>query len=445
MVEVIPFKGLIYNKDKIINFANVIAPPYDVINDKQKTFLKNLSQYNIVNLTLPEEDKNLNKYQTAQNIFSEWLRKKILKFDSNEYFYIFEENYNEDNIGKKISGFIGLLKIQDYGQPNGILRHENTLSKPKEDRLNLLRSCRANFEFIYTLYDDKDYKIASILEQTKKDSSPKINIVAPYDSNLNFRLWKIFDSEQKKEIVNLMKPKTLLIADGHHRYETSLLYKKEIEKVKGNFLKPEDYILSLFISYNQKDVSIHPTHRVIKFQNNLTINQIINILSNYFNIEEIDFSEDSIKKSMQNYYYIYLKNRKNTNLIRTIPICICDKNEKCYLAVLNCNLLNIYKNLGIPFENSIEEFEFLDVNILHKFIIENLLKNFKIEEVSFFHNINEVKNALKESKVNSSFGFILNNPDIETIVKLANKGMLMPQKSTYFYPKPCSGLVIYKF
>jgi len=445
MVEVIPFKGLIYNKDKIINFANVIAPPYDVINDKQKTFLKNLSQYNIVNLTLPEEDKNLNKYQTAQNIFSEWLRKKILKFDSNEYFYIFEENYNEDNICKKISGFIGLLKIQDYGQPNGILRHENTLSKPKEDRLNLLRSCRANFEFIYTLYDDKDYKIASILEQTKKDSSPKINIVAPYDSNLNFRLWKIFDSEQKKEIVNLMKPKTLLIADGHHRYETSLLYKKEIEKVKGNFLKPEDYILSLFISYNQKDVSIHPTHRVIKFQNNLTINQIINILSNYFNIEEIDFSEDSIKKSMQNYYYIYLKNRKNTNLIRTIPICICDKNEKCYLAVLNCNLLNIYKNLGIPFENSIEEFEFLDVNILHKFIIENLLKNFKIEEVSFFHNINEVKNALKESKVNSSFGFILNNPDIETIVKLANKGMLMPQKSTYFYPKPCSGLVIYKF
>lgn len=445
MVEVIPFKGLIYNKDKIINFANVIAPPYDVINDKQKTFLKNLSQYNIVNLTLPEEDKNLNKYQTAQNIFSEWLRKKILKFDSNEYFYIFEENYNEDNICKKISGFIGLLKIQDYGQPNGILRHENTLSKPKEDRLNLLRSCRANFEFIYTLYDDKDYKIASILEQTKKDSSPKINIVAPYDSNLNFRLWKIFDSEQKKEIVNLMKPKTLLIADGHHRYETSLLYKKEIEKVKGNFLKPEDYILSLFISYNQKDVSIHPTHRVIKFQNNLTINQIINILSNYFNIEEIDFSEDSIKKSMQNYYCIYLKNRKNTNLIRTIPICICDKNEKCYLAVLNCNLLNIYKNLGIPFENSIEEFEFLDVNILHKFIIENLLKNFKIEEVSFFHNINEVKNALKESKVNSSFGFILNNPDIETIVKLANKGMLMPQKSTYFYPKPCSGLVIYKF
>ena len=150
MVDILPLNGLIYNKNRIGNISDVISPPYDVISPLLEKKLYNLNSYNIINLVLPW-GSGRDKYNNANKILCRWIENDILRFDSKKCFYIFEENYYLNNKRKKIIGFIGLTKTEPYSQLK-IIPHEQTLSEFKQDRLNLLRSCRTNFGFVYTLF-----------------------------------------------------------------------------------------------------------------------------------------------------------------------------------------------------------------------------------------------------------------------------------------------------
>lgn len=449
MVNCIPFKGLRFNKKIVGDISTVIAPPYDIVSQEQKNFLRGLSPYNLINLTLPDDTKDMNKYQNAAEILSHWINKEVLIHDDTESFYVFEEEFKIDGIIKSFTGFIGLLQIENYGSKNGILRHEKTLSKPKEDRLNLLRNCRTNFECIYTLFSDDSNKISDVISSVKENKK-EIIIDAPYDPSLKFNLWKMTDMKQKQTLTDLMKNKTLLIADGHHRYETSRLYREE---ARGECqYAPEDFIMTLFVSSNQPNIMIHPTHRLIKFEKKLYVEELIKKISAFFNIKKIEFSEQSIIKNMDGF------SRKTDER----AVCICNHLNECYIASLCCGLEEAYKKLNVinTREPFIKDFEYLDVNILHEFILSTILKEFEVKEITFLHTVNEVIEKLgsyktdhlscdidktADEKITDLFGFILNPPSIKTVESLSDKGLIMPQKSTYFYPKPCSGLVIYKF
>ena len=219
MVDILPFNGLIYNENKIGNISQVISPPYDVVSAALKKKLYNAHPYNIINLILPK-GRGGEKYIKANELLTDWIDKNILKFDNNKCFYIIEESYHLDNKIKKIAGFIGLTRIEPYPKLQ-IIPHEKTSFKIKEDRLKLLSECRTNFGLIYTLYNDSQNKIKNILKNTIQ-KKPFIDTPAGYDSTLGFKLWKITDMEDVKKIINIMKDKKLIIADGHHRYETSL-------------------------------------------------------------------------------------------------------------------------------------------------------------------------------------------------------------------------------
>ena len=264
MVEILPFKGLRYSIKKIGSYSKVLAQPYDVIDENKKIILKNFSPYNIVHLTLPDDTDKKNRYESARDILSGWINEEILEPDRDESFYIFRENFMEEGVKKSFAGFAALLKIEEYDEGT-VLRHEKTLPKPKEDRLNLLTACRTNFEFIYTVFDDHDKKVTDIINATMQHI-PDVASDVLYDKTLSFDLWTVKNKKDLEKITGLMKNKTVLIADGHHRYETSRLYRESTEK--PDLLKPEniktaeDYIMCLFVPGIKKEISIHPTHRL---------------------------------------------------------------------------------------------------------------------------------------------------------------------------------------
>ncbi|MHB1334621.1 MAG: DUF1015 family protein [Candidatus Humimicrobiaceae bacterium] len=442
MVDIKPLKGLKYNIDKIGNISEVLAPPYDIIPTVQNEELKNTNSFNFSFLTLPQAIDQKNKYENANDIFTKWINEGILVFENDECFYLIEEIFTEDNNKKSFFGLVGLLQIEEYGKGK-VLRHEKTLPKPKEDRLNLLSACRANFEFIYTLYDDNDKKVFNILSKSIKEK-PLIETYVQYDTSLKFKLWCINNKNDIKSIKELMKPKTLLIADGHHRYETSRFYNESINRSDNDqhnsSFKPEKYILSFFVAGNQDSILIHPTHRLINFENILSSEDFLKKVEKYFKVELIQESSPEVIE----------KKIKIAPGMNQKKLAVCFKNKKCFLLSLNNSLENIYEDLGIsvnPFDN---DFEYLDVNILHKLILENIFKKFQIKEIKYIHTITEAINGLNDSdsfrNEDKSYDvcFILNAPSIKTVEKLSVSGQVMPQKSTYFYPKPCSGLVMYK-
>jgi uncharacterized protein (DUF1015 family) len=368
MVDILPFNGLFYNQERITDISNTISPPYDVISPELKDKLKKSNTYNIVNLILPDEENNKDKYTIAKDTLENWLKNDILKQDREECFYILEEGFIDENKQKSILGLVGLTKIEPYNKGT-ILRHEKTLLKPKQDRLSLLKNCRTNFGLIYTLYNDASKDIYNILEKELR-RKPFVNIIAGYNSSLKFKLWKINNKKTIDNIIKLMKEKTLLIADGHHRYETSRIFKEEVHgKDKSKDCIPEDYILTLYISSNQKNISIHPTHRIIKFKNHPGLKKILEKINDSFYIESLNTpSCNLIKKKMLN---SKLKNKKS--------FCFYFNKKDVYFLTLKSNIKDLYPetiNLDLEYEN-------LDVNILHKLLLDKLLAEYDIKNIQF--------------------------------------------------------------
>jgi uncharacterized protein (DUF1015 family) len=446
MVDILPFNGLRFDLHLTGELSKIIAPPYDIISPLQKKQLKDQSPYNIVNLTLPDDSNDKSRYENAKITLRDFIKNGILKVDPEKCLYIFEEFFVDEYGGQKsFTGLLGLLKVEEYGAGK-VLRHEKTLSKPKEDRLNLLKACRTNFEFIYTLYNDSDAVIFNILDNEKK-KEPLISTNSANEPLLKFKLWKVSDEKILSAVIWAMKSKTLLIADGHHRYETSRLYRDSIPVLTGAFnsntadeedkgKRPEDYILSLFVSTNQKDISIHPTHRLVKFAGKINPEEMQEKIGKYFTVEIITPEISDISKRMSSCLAAGSK-----------CMCIVFDSQTCYFAVLKTDIESVYKDLNMSPEKFNEDFENLDVNILHKLLLSVLLKDHEIKDIKFIHTIGEILGTLgsKTQETDFDVGFILNAPSIETVENLSNSGLIMPQKSTYFYPKPCSGLVMYAF
>ncbi|MBC8386880.1 MAG: DUF1015 domain-containing protein [Actinobacteria bacterium] len=430
MVDILPFNGLIYNKNKIKNISDVISPPYDVISPPLEKMLYNLDPHNIINLILPKGSSK-EKYKNANKILNNWIENNILKFDNERCFYIFEENFYMGSKRKKNLGFIGLTKIEPYNQLK-IIPHEQTILKPKQDRLNLLASCRTDFGVVYTLYNDNQNKILNISKNTIQ-KKPFIDTPAGYDPSLRFKLWRISNISEIKEIIKIMRDKKLIIADGHHRYETSLAYKEECDslKNKGNqsSSNPEDFILTLYIESSQKDVFLYPNHRIIKFKNYPGIEYILKKLNIYFNIEA---------EILKPYKYLEKKLfQSKSKGLKSFFIYSGDK--KLYLITLKLSVGDIYSNAKLAGG----EYLNLDVNILHNLILEEIKTQFKIEKIDFTYSIDKAIENIDNQKFD--IGILLNAPTINELERICMSGHLMPHKSTYFYPKPCTGLVMYKF
>ncbi len=304
------------------------------------------------------------------------------------------------------------------------------MSKIKKDRYELLKTSRTNFGLIYTIYRDQQKQVPEILESYKA-SKPFADIIPDYDNSISLKLWKITDKKDISNITEAMNDKKILIADGHHRYETSLMYKDRsaVSSKSSTGLStgssPEEYVLTLLVESSQEDIKIYPTYRSIKFKHFSDIEIFLQKSSNCFEI-----SATSIKCEDDITGFLDQLGSKSLN-----GFVVYTGGDRFYRFIAK-NPESRSKDCG--FSGKI-----LDVDILHHILIGQLEDLYGKSEIKFNHDFDSILDSVR--KGNSDIGIFLNPPTIDEMEDICNSGKLMPQKSTFFWPKPSTGLVMYKF
>lgn len=395
MVNIFPFKGYRYNKSKV-KIQDVIAPPYDVINpDMKKALAEN--PYNFIHIHLNDS------HGEASRNLKKWIDNGILVKEKQDSLYVYEQEFNHDGKIIKRTGFTCLLKLEPFGK--NVLAHEQTFPPIVDERFRLMETTKANLGNLFMMYQDTEKEIDNILDQIKQDP---IELGYIDNNQCTHRLWIINNQETINQITKLIKNKKAVMADGHHRYVTALKYRKEHPEIKGN-----DKILVTLVNSFNEGLLILPTNRIIK---NIQFN--IDDFEKYFNINELSSLD---------------------NLAFPNKAFIISHNKIHYLTEIKDK-----KILNNIFSEEDKDYIDLDASILQKLIFEKILniKPEKLHDHIKFVKGNEA--TIKELK-QDEIGFFVNPPSLEQTFELTLKGKIMPQKSTFFYPKLFSGLVINKF
>lgn len=417
MAIVRPFKGILYNPLKVSGDI-VTAPPYDIIAPADKEALYNRSECNIVRIDYGMEfqgdNVSVNRYTRAKDNLEQWMSKGILMQDEIPYFYAYEIHYTVFGKPLTLRGLMALVKIEELG--NGIYPHEATYSKPKADRLNLLKTCLANTSPIYALYNSRQKVTSGILASisdepwiTSEDSDGAIH-----------RIYKIRDLDLYEEIINEFHDKAVYIADGHHRYEVALEFQKEMRESAGNKdtnarIFPYDYVMMFLANIEDDGISVLPTHRLIKGIPDSRY-LIINRLANYFEIHTVAADKNITE----------ILSSENKNAIGLY----INRDDKWY----------ILKYTGGGLKDIHPALNNLDVVLLHELIFKRVL-----EITDFAYEMN-AKKAIKMVRTGDyDAAFFLNPTRLEDVEQAALANKRMPPKSTYFYPKLLTGMVINSF
>ncbi|MBI5740433.1 MAG: DUF1015 domain-containing protein [Nitrospirae bacterium] len=422
MAKVIPFKGVLYDPRKV-DADSVTAPPYDIITPEYREVLYKKSPYNIVRIDFGKEEdgdnEDKNRYTRASGFLSEWTSQGILVNDDGPAFFCYEIAYEINGEHKKATGFLGAVRIEELGSGK-IHPHEMTYSKPKSDRLNILRHCQANTSPIFSLYSSKERRASSILEETVGNAP---FLVARNGDGFTHRLWRISDRVSIEAIREEMSDKDIFIADGHHRYETALRFKKEMEE-KG-LLKtgdePYNYALMFLANMEDDGLTLLPTHRIVEIDSDIHPKEV---LGTYFDIQKIEADGLSGKQARQELFKVLRGRMHSFGMFLT-----------------NSNTWYV-----LTFKGGKPEIELpgclrnLDVTMLHKVIFERLL-NIEHYEYEMDPDV-AVERARKGS---FEAVFFLNPTKLTDVKEVALAGERMPPKSTYFYPKLLTGMVIYRF
>jgi len=411
MAEVIPFKGVIYNVPRVskVSGEDLLAPPYDIITPEYREELYRKSPYNVVRIDfgkeLPGDNDGNNRYTRASGFLHTWIKEGVLIRSGQPCFYSYEISYTIDNKDKTFRGFLGLVRLEELGKGN-IHPHEYTHSKPKKDRLNLMRICGANISPIFSLYRSDRETAASVLAGVN-DTAPYIEARDP-DGAVH-RLWEVSDPKAIDAIEEDLRDKAIFIADGHHRYETALEYQREMRMKEGpsDTLRPYDYVLMFLTNMADEGLTILPTHRLVK-----------NMPSDALDLLSTDFEVEEMKDGFD------------------IPRAIAGKRDIYGLYSGGEAWYRLsYKGEGI--HGVPEALRNLDVTILHDLIFKQLLD---IERVSYEMDVRKCLQAVREGAFDAAF--FLNPTRVGDVEKVALASLRMPPKSTYFYPKLMTGMVL---
>jgi len=444
MAKIIPFKGILYNKEKIRDMKDVVAPPYDVISPPEQEELYKRHENNVVRLILGKESDSdtpdNNRYTKAKDSFDSWQKNSILIKDAFPSIYVYSQEYHlgetEGFEKKRRLGFIALSKLENFGEGK-IHPHENTLAKPKEDRLKLMQHCNANFSSIFGLFSDPSKRIDSVLKDYMRHS-PLYDLVD--DAGMRHTLWAIRDNKVIQIITGVMSDKQVFIADGHHRYETAINYRNEMREKLPNFTGEElyNYVMMYFTNTNSEGLSILPIHRLVSNLSNFDKKKIIKKAGEFFNIEKLSLNE-SDEKTVKQKLFSDMKERGKKEHIFGMYL---GNDEYLLLTLKDEDVLDrLITNSRHP------SWKKLDVTILHTLLIEKVLgvseKNLA-EQKNITYTISEDE-AIKDVKAGKyQIALFLNPTKIEEVKDVATAGEKMPQKSTFFYPKLITGLVMNK-
>lgn len=413
MVNIQPFQGLRYNPEKVSAMDTVVAPPYDVISPAEQKALHEKSPYNIVRLILglksaSDTDSN-NIYTRAHEVLEAWRQQNVLQEEDQSAFYVYQQTWN----GIQRKGFIARLQIEPY-ETGAILPHEYTLGGPKADRLALTQATGTILSPIFCLYDDPQKEVEKLLFT----GSPNQAIEVTDQDGVFHQFWPVCESALIERIHQLLADKSVLIADGHHRYETAIAHQQWRRKQEGQEnvplgSLPWDYTMAFFTNMADEGLRIYPTHRVFStFPQGWTGEALLKGLENYF-----ELTDDA-----QALFWVETGKQR----IKT-PYRLKDTIDRSIIPPL---------------------LQSLDVALIDQFVFQALLQQSAndLKQQGFLHFIREeqeIVNLLQNDE--NTLVFWVHAPDVAQVKAICESGLRMPQKSTYFYPKLLSGLVMYYY
>jgi len=379
------------------------------------------------------EHPEKNKYQRAKIYLDEWEKESILIKEDQEALYLYEQEFQVKDESKKRLGLIARVKLEEFSSRK-VLPHERTFPKHKIDRLNLLKETNTNTGQIFLLYQDDERKVSEALQKALE----KAEFVAEAQDENNFihRLWIIKEKEDIQKIQEAMADKVLVIADGHHRYETSLNYKKEMleENKESRGDEPFHYIMMTLFRVDDPGLVILPTYRLVKGLDRLSEEGVKELLSPYFEISEISWTDPSDKSALEE------AQKKVYSQSHTYAAFISRFKKFFILGLKSEDILD--KEIK---EERSKEWKRLDVAILHSLIVDKL-DALTSDHFSLENNVSYIRNLDQgiEKVINGEFQmiFLLKPTLLPQIREIVENGELMPQKSTDFFPKLKSGLVM---
>lgn len=431
MARIAPFRGILYNPKKIRDLSKVIAPPYDAITPEERERLYRKSPYNVVRLILNQEP---NPYESVARLFDGWRAEEIFVQDEKPALYFLSHRFSDaEGKARERLGFIALAQLEDFS--TGTIRpHEKTLPGPKEDRLRLMFACHANLSPIFALYSRPKQTINRILAEQVQGVPPTIEVKE--DGGGSCSLWRLTDAEIIRLAQREMAEQPLLIADGHHRYEAALNYRNRLREGKENRSGREafNYVMMYFADMNDDGLVILPTHRLVRSFAPIPFQKLEEELQQYFYLEPYPKTPEG-----QRWFLRALRSGgKKRHLIGA-----SFKRDPRYLILRLKNkrfMQRLAKELSAPLLE-------LDVSILHLLLLEHVLgitpeEQIKDGTISYSQDEERVLKAVDKEDYQAAF--ILNPPKPAEILSITQSGEKMPQKTTYFYPKLISGLVINK-
>jgi len=432
MADIRSFRALRYNLQRV-TASQVVTQPYDKISPAMQERYYAASPYNLVRIILgrsePGDNTLKNVYTRAADFSRQWRDEGVLQEEGAPSIYSYSQTFDSPFGGTfERKGFIALGRVEDYAA-KVVYRHEQTLAKPKADRLDLLRATRAHYEQLFLLYEDSR-EIDSLLATSEK---PTIDVVDDY--GVTHRVWQISDPAVVASVRKAMSDKKLVIADGHHRYETALNFRNECREAskQNNPDAPYEFVMMTFVNMNDPGLLVLPTHRVVHSLNSFSVETFLKAAGELFEVTGVEASVDASEATE----LLLEKGHSGTALLavsgsRAVVLHTPKPAIARYMAGLS------------PRQ------QWLDVVVLHKCLLEGVLQlsEESIRNQQNLSYVREASEALAATRGQSQgkkadIVFLMNPCPVQKVRDIAFAGEVMPQKSTDFYPKLLSGLTAY--
>lgn len=415
MANIKPIKALRFT-EKAGSIETCVCPPYDIISADERASLIEKNEYNLVRLELPEGE---DKYNQAAFILNDWLNKGIIARDEAEGIFVYREEFNVEGVDYCLTGIVCKVELCEFSE-RIVLPHEETLTKAKKDRFELMSATGCNFSSIYSLYNDESGIIAEVI--AKKVSETPICCFTD-DEDVIHTLWKIDCKKDIDAIISVLAEKQLFIADGHHRYETALNFKKHCYE---SGVMPTgtdvDHVMMTLVDMDDKGLVVFPTHRLI-VDKDVDINAVAAACAEDFltSVKPLNELKATLKKGEDGKVFALYTGGEDFMLLEF-------KSENARII-----------------DNRSEAYSDLDVSVLHSLVLENALgidKENMANQINlrYTRSMDDAIESVKNGKATAAF--LINATKVSQIKAVALAGDKMPQKSTYFYPKLKTGLVM---
>jgi uncharacterized protein (DUF1015 family) len=439
MVEIAAFRGLRYNLEKTGRLEEVTAPPFDVISPEMRDRFHELSPYNVIRLILgkdhPEDGPKNNRYTRAAEFLIQWQKDGILIRDTEPAIYAYYIDFDRKISGKIIratrKGFVARLRLSPY-QKGEIFPHERTLHGPKVDRMNLIKQCRANFSHVFCLSQGKGQDIYSTLDKEIESIDPCQFL----DQNgVRHSMWPVTNKRTINQIAKVMKDRKAIIADGHHRYETCLNYLRYLEQKMPLLVGSAQYTIAYFTQDDDPGLLTFPYHRIIRKLPKNRFRGLLKKLEEYFDIQGTPEVNPASKNQRSRFMEKLEQIGQRKPAFGMMDI---QKGEGYFLT------LKPHQRKKRTHESAVNEAT-LDVIVLEELILKDILR---IPARALF----EGKYIVYETDYDQAFEwastqqgqliFLMNRIPVDKVIQRALACRVMPEKSTYFYPKLASGIVM---